>query len=241
MDKYYKSVEKVKGGYIISQEIGEGRYGIAYLAENDNNEKFVVKQLKKKMLKETRKSLIYEQKILRILNNPAFPKFIDKFKERNREGYILEYFECKDFEELVSNNRCRFTKDDIYHIAGQLLDLIEVLHNRNIVHRDIRLPNVILKKDRKIALSDFGLARFIDNKNYKAKEDYWYLGDFLIHLYYTGYEEDTNDEDKPWYEELDLTKEEESFLKKLMGIEKEYRSINEIREQLEKIKKLINK
>ncbi|WP_294153724.1 protein kinase family protein [uncultured Clostridium sp.] len=241
MDKYYKSGEKVKGGYIISQEIGEGRYGIAYLAENDNNEKVVVKQLKKKMLKETRKSLIYEQKILRSLNNPAFPKFIDKFKERNREGYILEYFEGKDFEELVSNNRCRFTKDDIYHIAGQLLDLIEVLHNRNIVHRDIRLPNVILKKDRKIALIDFGMARFIDNKNYKAKEDYWYLGDFLIHLYYTGYEEDTNDEDKPWYEELDLTKEEESFLKKLMGIEKEYRSINEIREQLEKIKKLINK
>lgn len=192
------------------------------------------------MLKQTRKNLFYEQKILRSLNNPVFPKFIEKFKDRNREGYILEYFEGKDFEELVVNDRCTFTKDDIYHIAGQLLDLIEELHNRNIVHRDIRLPNVIVKKDMKLALIDFGLARFIDNKNYRPKEDYWYLGDFLIHLYYTGYEytndEDTNDEDKPWYEELDLTTEEESFLKKLMGIEKGYSSIKEIREQLEKIK-----
>lgn len=234
MDKYCKPGDKVKNEYTISREIAEGRYGIVYLAKNDNDEKVVVKQLKKKMLKQTRKKLFYEQKILQRLNDPEFPNFIGKFKDRNREGYILEYFEGKDFEELVVDDRCRFTKDDIYHIAGQLLDLMEKLHNQNIVHRDIRLPNVIVKKNKELALIDFGLARFIDNKNYKTKEDYWYLGDFLIHLYYTGYE-DTNDEDKPWYEELDLTTEEKIFLKKLMGIEEEYKSIEEIRKQLEKI------
>ena len=243
MDKYYKQGEKVKNEYSIIKEIGEGRYGIAYLAKNDKEEDVVVKQLKKDMLIETRKELFYEYKILQSLNNPAFPKFIGKFKDKYRkgyrQGYILEYFCGKNFEDLVVQDRCSYTKENIYHIASQLLDLLEVLHENNIVHRDIRLPNVILKKDMGLALIDFGLARFIDNKRYKPKIDYWYLGDFLINLYYTTYES-TEDEERPWYEELDLTKDEEIFLKKLMGIEEEYNNINEIRLQLEKLKEINN-
>lgn len=239
MDKYYEYGEKVKNEYTIVEEIGEGRYGIVYLAKNDENSIVIIKQLKKDMLRETRKKLFYEQKILQSLNHPAFPKFIGKFKDRYRQGYILEYFDGRDFEDLVEQDRYIFTKEEIYHIADELLDLIEILHDNNIAHQDIRLPNVILKKNKDLALIDFGLARFIDNKKYMRQIDYWYLGDFLIHLYYTMYKS-TNDEDLPWYEELDLTKEEEIFLKKLMGIEKKYNNILEIREQLEKVKTVSN-
>lgn len=235
MDKYYRSGERVKGEYTIINEIGEGRYGIAYLAEDDNKENVVVKQLKKDMLKETRKKLFYEKKILQSLDYPGFPNFIGKFKDRYREGYILEYIEGRDFEDLVVKDRIRFTKEDIYRIAGQLLDLIEILHDNSIVHRDIRLPNVIVKRNMELALIDFGLARFIDSKEHVPQIDYWYFGDFLIHLYYTNYES-TNDEDKSWYEELDLSTNEEIFLKKLMGIEEEYDNIQQIKEQLRKIK-----
>ena len=52
MDKYFKKGEKLEG-YTITKLIGQGRYGIAYLATNDKGEKCVIKQLKKKMLKET--------------------------------------------------------------------------------------------------------------------------------------------------------------------------------------------
>ena len=239
MDKYYEYGEKVKNEYTIVEEIGEGRYGIVYLAKNDENNIVIIKQLKKDMLRETRKKLFYEQKILQSLNHPAFPKFIGKFKDRYRQGYILEYFDGRDFEDLVEQDRYIFTKEEIYHIADELLDLIEILHDNNIAHQDIRLPNVILKKNKDLALIDFGLARFIDNKKYMRQIDYWYLGDFLIHLYYTMYKS-TDDEDLPWYEELDLTKEEQIFLKKLMGIEKKYNNILEIREQLEKVKTVSN-
>lgn len=115
--------------------------------------------------------------------------------------------------------------------------MIEVLHKNNIVHRDIRLPNVILKKNKEIALIDFGLARIIDNKRYVKEMDYWFLGDFLIHLYYSSYEE-TDSEERPWYEELDLNLEEKIFLRKLMGIDRSYKNIKEIKNQLEKIKNM---
>lgn len=235
MDKYFKKHQSVNG-YTVKKRLGEGRYGIAYLVTNEQSEKFVMKQLKNKMLKETQKKLFYEQKILKSLNHPAIPKFVTKFEEDSRVGYILEYMEGKPFDSLIRKDGYIFTKDEIYQIAGQLLDIIQVLHNQNIVHRDIRLPNVILKENKELALIDFGLARYMDEDRYVKEVDYWFLGDFLIHLYYTSYES-FGREEKPWYEELDLTELEERFLKKLMGISDEYKSIDEIRKDLFEIKK----
>lgn len=235
MDKYLKKNSKVKG-YTIIKLIGEGRYGIAYLAVNDEGEKYVIKQLKKKMLKETREKLFYEESILSKLDDPRFPKFISKFKNKYREGYILEYIEGKVFEDLITRDRHVFSKGEIYEIATKLFDLVEILHNQDIVHRDVRLPNVIIKDNQELALIDFGLARYIDNEKYMKQEDYWYIGDFLIHLYYSSYKPSSKDE-KPWYEELDLNEDESIFLKRLMGIEESYEDIEQVREQLEKVKR----
>ena len=234
MDRYYK-IKEIVNGYSILNIIGEGRYGIVYLAINNKNEKCVIKQLKKDMLKKTREKLFYEEQILQDLNNPKFPRFISKFKDKYREGYILEYIEGRVFEDLLAEDEYKFSKDDIYKVCSQLLEIVEVLHKNNIVHRDIRLPNVILKENEELALIDFGLARIIDDKKYVKEMDYWFIGDFLIHLYYSSYEE-TVEEEKPWYEELDLNLEEKNFLKKLMGIEGSYHNIEEIKRQLEKLK-----
>lgn len=234
MDRHYKT-DEIVNGYTIQKKIGEGRYGIAYLAVDKENDQFVIKQLKEDMLEKTKEKLFYEEKILKELNNPQFPKFISNFKDEDREGYILEFIKGKVFQDLLAIDDYKFSKQEIYKIGSQLLDLVEVLHNNNIVHRDIRLPNVIMKENKDIALIDFGLARIIDNKRYVKDIDYWFIGDFLIHLYYSSYEE-TDTEDKPWYEELDLNLEEVILLKKLMGIESSYKSIEEIREQLEKLK-----
>lgn len=237
MDRYYKTGEKVNG-YSILKIIGEGRYGIAYLAINDKRKKCVIKQLKIDMLEKTREKLFYEEKILQDLKNPKFPKFISKFKDEYREGYILEYIEGRVFEDLLVKDGYKFSKNEIYKVGSQLLELVDVLHNNNnIIHRDIRPPNVILKENKELALIDFGLARIIDNEKYVKEIDYWFIGDFLIHLYYSSYKE-TDSEERPWYEELDLNLEEKIFLKKLMNIEGSYKSIEEIKKQLEKIKNI---
>lgn len=236
MDKYFNVNEKVNG-YSIRKIIGEGRFGIAYLAVNDRYEKCVVKQLKKEMLDQGRSKLFYEEQILQQLHNPKFPKFISKFKDEYREGYLLEYIEGDVFYHLLTGSSYQFSKRSIYAVGNQLLDLVDILHKNNIVHRDIRLPNVIVKENNELALIDFGLARFIDNERYVKEIDYWYIGDLLIFLYYTSYKS-TNRTERPWYEELDLNQEEKKLLKKLMGLDGHYRSIDEIKEQFEKIKRM---
>lgn len=234
MDKYYKINQSV-AGYKVLQKIGEGRYGITYLAKNKQDQKVVIKQLKKDMLKETKEKLFYESEILKKLDHPSIPKFISKFKDKNRQGYILEYVEGRVFEDLVVKHGHVFTREEIYDVAEQLLNIMHYLHERRIVHRDIRLPNVILKDNKELALIDFGLARYINDERYIKEVDYWYLGDFLIHLYYTFYEE-LGVEERPWYEELLLYPQEERFLKKLMGIWENYESIEAIRVDLDDIK-----
>lgn len=234
MDRYYKPKDIINRCSII-KIIGEGRYGIVYLAKNKQGEKVVIKQLKKDMLKRTRKKLFYEQKILEQLNSSKFPKFISKFKNKWSEGYILEYIEGSVFEDILARDEYEFSKDEIYKICDELLDIVDILYESNIVHRDIRLPNVILKKNNELALIDFGLARFIDEEEYVKEIDYWFIGDFLIHLYYSSYIP-TGSEERPWFEELDLNDEEKILLKRLMSIDKSYKSTKEIREQLNKIK-----
>lgn len=234
MDKYYKQGEQLNG-YDIIKFIGQGRYGIVYLAINNNSEKVIIKQLKEAMLEETKKKLFYEEKILQKLDDSKFPKCISSFNEHDVQGYILSYIEGIVFEDLLY--RYKFNRNQIYTIASQLIEIVDILQQNNIVHRDIRPPNIIVKENSDLVLIDFGLARFIDNKRYVKEIDYWYIGDFLIHLYYTSYnKESTSEEEKPWFEELDLNNHEKYFLKKLMGIDGRYKNTDEIRKDLDKIK-----
>ncbi len=198
----------------------------------------MIKQLKKDILDKTRSKLYYESEILQKLNNNKFPKFVSSYNYNGTEGYVLEYIYGKDFYEILAKDDYKFSKSEIYNIAEELIDIISILQENNIVHRDIRTSNVMLNKDKGLVLIDFGLARYIDNKKYLKEIDYWYLADFLLHLYYSSYYDEVEEEEKPWYEELNLNNHEISFLKKLMGIEGEYKNTEEIREDLNKIKNL---
>lgn len=234
VDKYYKENDTIDI-YTIQQLLGEGRYGIVYLALDEKRNKYVVKQLKKEMIKKSSNKLLFEEMILKKLHHPYFPKFISNFNDEAREGYILEYIEGKVFEDFLREDRHQFKREEIYEVCSQLLDTVEILHNCNIVHRDIRPPNVIKKDNNELSLIDFGLARIMDQDNYTKELDYWYIGDFLIHLYYSTYQK-TSIIDRPWFKELDLNPGEKELLRRLMGIEETYGSIAEIRQQLNKIK-----
>ena len=236
IDKYYRPGENIKD-YTIIKIIGEGRYGIAYLCEKNTNKKYVIKQLKKDMIEKSKKKLFYEEEIMKSLDNEKFPKFIEKFDYDNTRYYVIEFVEGKDFYELLYFDEYEFTRNEIYDISEKILNIIINLQEKNIVHRDIRISNVIMNEKKDLVLIDFGLARYIDDEKYRKEIDYWYMADFLLHLYYSSYDEGMELEEKPWYEELDLNNEELIFMKRLMGIEKSYENTDEIMTYLINIKK----
>nr|WP_270941210.1 protein kinase [Romboutsia lituseburensis] len=234
MDKRYNPTDNINQ-YNILKIIGEGKYGIAYLAQDIDLNKYILKQLKNEMLEVTRKKLFYEEEILKSLDDNRFPKFIEKFNYEDNLIYVLEYIEGKDFEDILYEDEYEFSKEEIYDIAIQLIDIIELLQKNDIIHRDLRTPNIILDRNNKLKLIDFGLARYIDDKKYVKEIDYWYIADFLIHLYYSSSYKESDLDERPWFEELDLNIKECLFLKKLMGIEDCYKSIDEIKKNFKDI------
>lgn len=218
-------------GFKILKTIGEGKYGICYLIADGKNLR-ILKQLKKKMLHEDPLKAHYEGDILKSLKHEAIPELIRKIENKHFSGYVLEYKQGITLEAAVFEQRHVFTRAEIYNIGKQLINILIYMHGKGVVHRDIRLPNVLLN-DNRIYLVDFGAARWIDNKKYKEGLDFFCLGDLLIHLYYTSFI-DKPKKEKPWFEELVLSSEELLFLKRLMEIESSYESINELEAGFEK-------
>lgn len=223
-DKLYPTNHNVFG-YEILGILGEGRYGICYIAQKDGN-KYVLKQLKRKMFKQIGHKAEFEEKILSCVSHKRMPRFIQNIKTCDSSIYIMDFIDGKTFEEIIFADKRVFSVGEIHDIALQLIDILKHLHSLSIVHRDIRIPNVVYNEGN-VYLVDFGLARRIDGRKYTADIDFSYIGDFLIHLHYTSFEP-SGKKNRPWYDELELPDREMLILKKLMGIDGEYESICEV-------------
>ncbi|MDP4159699.1 MAG: protein kinase family protein [Bacillota bacterium] len=215
---------------MIEKIIGEGRFGICYQVMQ-GQKLYILKQLKRGMLKKTGSKARFEEEILMNLHHESIPRFIKKIEHEDFCGYVLEFKEGKTFEDVLYLDRHEFEREEIFSVGSQLIEILKYLHYRGVVHRDIRVPNT-LYDGQKINLVDFGLARRINNKKYRADMDFAFLGDFLLHLYYSSFEF-KGGKKRPWYEELELTEIELRFLKRLMGIAPRYKSIQEVEQEFQ--------
>ncbi len=212
--------------------LGEGIFGTCYLVTDEKN-LFALKLLKKSKYKKNPQKAKYEEEILKALRHEAIPRFIRKIDDESLIGFVLEYKQGITLETMILSQRHVFTRNEIYNMVKQLIGILKYLHGEGVVHRDIRSPNILFH-DNHIYLVDFGLARWMDNKNFKPERDFLCLGKFLLQLYYTSFT-DKPKKSRPWYEELSLSSKELTFLKKLMGNEKRYKNISEVEMDFEEM------
>ena len=106
-----------------------------------------------------------ESEILRRINHPRIPGFVEAFSMPEAHYLVQEYVEGLPLNQLVHTGR-RFNESEVKGIVYQLLIILNALHNPQhqhdaVIHRDLRLSNLMLSGDN-LHLIDFGLARFTD-------------------------------------------------------------------------------
>lgn len=144
------------------KEIGKGAYGKVFLAQQKNTKDiFALKliQFQDKVTKKVLKDLQNEISVLNVITGEFLAKAYFSFVDRHCLCIAMEYMVGGDFRSLLENEGRLDEKTSQWYIA-QLIVAVEELHAKNIVHRDLKPENLLLNKDLKLQLADFGLSEF---------------------------------------------------------------------------------
>ena len=159
--------------YEILSKLGSGSFGSVYLARNKyTNEKVALKQIKKSSANLLSDGEITDEiEILKNLDHPDIVRIIESFNTKNSYILITEYCEGGELFDQVKN---QLSETQIAVIFKQVLSGLAYLHSNNIVHRDLKLENILIHEIEKskttgedlfnIKIIDFGTARIFDKK-----------------------------------------------------------------------------
>ncbi|MEI7884911.1 MAG: protein kinase family protein [Clostridia bacterium] len=222
-----KYAGKKYGEYTIVKSVGEGRYGMCFLAQAIDGQKVILKRFKPSIFRKNIDKNAFEAVMLSQIQHPAIPKFLGVINQKGFYGFVLEHKKGDTVKELLFKRQCKFSRVEFYQIGCQLISIVKYLHENGIVHRDIRTPNVLLNQDQ-VYLLDFGLARWADTEQNAFMLDFSYLGDFFLYLLYSSFETSETQQKLPWHQELSISQEQKLFLKRLLRLEPIYTSIHEV-------------
>ena len=163
--------------YKVTNKIGEGSYGAVYLAFNlYTKQKVAIKRIvKNEENKIDELELINEINILKKLSHPNILKIIEFYQSEHSYYIITDH--CSNGE-LYDQIKYKYNENQLAVLFYQMFSGIAYLHTNNIVHRDLKLENILISEievDKKtndryfwIKIIDFGTAKFFD-KNKKEK------------------------------------------------------------------------
>ncbi|MGD1703263.1 serine/threonine-protein kinase [Dapis sp. BLCC M229] len=152
----------------ISEKIGQGGQGETSLVKPKNDSfppgEYVLKILHKQKDKERRARMSREVNNLKTFINPGIPKLIDSnyeyFEDLNIPLYMVtEFIEGSTLEKFIIEKGVIDVFDAV-KFTIKLLDIVEYCHQRDVVHRDIKPDNIMVRNDSLTTpvLIDFGLS-----------------------------------------------------------------------------------
>ncbi|XP_035180303.1 serine/threonine-protein kinase Nek1 isoform X5 [Oxyura jamaicensis] len=193
--------------YIKVQKIGEGSFGKAILVKaKENSQQYVIKEINiSKMSNKEREESRREVAVLANMKHPNIVLYRESFEENGCLYIVMDYCEGGDlFKKINAQKGILFSEDQILDWFVQICLALKHIHDRKILHRDIKSQNIFLTKDGTVQLGDFGIARVLNstvelartcigtpyylspeicqNRPYNNKSDIWALGCVLYEM-----------------------------------------------------------
>eukprot|EP00198_Chlamydomonas_reinhardtii_P011003 XP_001700340.1 predicted protein [Chlamydomonas reinhardtii] len=199
--------------YIRGKVLGKGSFGCAILVTNKlDNKNYVIKEIDiSRMPKAERDASEQEAKLLMALNHPNIVRCIECFTHMNKLCIVMDWCSegkwpegSRGYQELLKRRGQQLSEDTILDWLVQMCLGLKHVHDRKILHRDIKTQNVFMSSGGLLKLGDFGVSKVLNstfqlattavgtpyylspeicqNRKYNQKSDIWSLGCVLYEL-----------------------------------------------------------
>ncbi|CAK73768.1 unnamed protein product (macronuclear) [Paramecium tetraurelia] len=198
MDKYKKI-----------RVVGKGSFGYALLAQALSNKKnYIIKIIDiSKMDRKQREEALNEVHVLKAMRHPYIITYRESFMEKKCLCIVMDYADGGDLYGKIAKQKelgILFSEEQILDWFVQMALAMNHIHERKILHRDLKTQNIFLTSKSDVKIGDFGIARVLQHtydcaktaigtpyylspeicqeKPYNQKSDIWSLGCILYEL-----------------------------------------------------------
>lgn len=160
----------LKNRYRPLQPIGQGGFGKTFLGADEDipsKPRCVIKQLyltNASSLVVRKAAELFHQEAVRLEElgqHAQIPTLLAHFEQQKQLYLVQELIEGQTLERELQQQGV-FTEDQIWKLLQDLLPVLKFVHDRQVIHRDIKPPNIMRRRhDRKLILIDFGVAKLL--------------------------------------------------------------------------------
>jgi serine/threonine protein kinase len=176
----------IGGHYVVQKCLGSGAAGTVYLCVDKRlgSSKVAVKTFSQQILSDSLMISRIQRELLSLnaIEHDNVTRFYEVFNVGGVVGYSMEYVPGKTLAQLIDGS----DKLDFFTITTILTSLfkgLKAIHEAGLVHRDLKPANVIIDEGGTSKITDFGLARLLDD-NYDAQDSMGSLFDKESHAHF---------------------------------------------------------
>ena len=154
--------------YLYGRRIGQGAFGKVNLGLNVLTGRVVaIKSFKTtpiEKFKHKMKKIQYETELMKRFNHKNITKILEVFNDEEYMLIIMEYINGGNLFSFVKKRR-KLSEKMAKFLFRQIILGIQHIHSKNVVHRDIKLENILIDFDNNVKICDFGIGKVLENED----------------------------------------------------------------------------
>ncbi|XP_073721569.1 NUAK family SNF1-like kinase 2 [Misgurnus anguillicaudatus] len=162
---YHK--HNLKHRYEFLETLGKGTYGRVTKAMDRTGRTVAIKSIRKEKIKDEQ-DLIHIRREIEIMSSLGHPHIItiyEVFENKDKIVIVMEYASKGDLYDYISEKQ-QISETEARHLFRQIVSAVQYCHRNGIVHRDLKLENILLDGDGNIKIADFGLSNLYQDDKF---------------------------------------------------------------------------